>query len=127
MILCDTNILIHAFNGNQRTIEDLTALGFENILLSSITVMELLQGMGNKHELTQMKKKIKYYDVVHFDEKISEKAVELIEKFKLSHQLQIPDAIIGATAIVHKIELFTYNKKDFDFMPHLQLHVPSFS
>jgi predicted nucleic acid-binding protein len=69
-----------------------------------------------------MKKKIKYYDIIHFDSYISQKSIELIENFRLSHHLQIPDAIIGATAIVNKIELFTYNKKDFDFMPNLILY-----
>jgi predicted nucleic acid-binding protein len=122
MVLCDTNILIHAFNGNQATINQMEAIGFENILLSSITVMELLQGMSNKTELLQMKKKIKYYDIIQFDEKISEKSIELIEKFRLSHYLQIPDAIIGATAIIHQIELHTYNTKDFKFMPNLHLY-----
>ncbi|RDC57253.1 hypothetical protein DU508_08745 [Pedobacter chinensis] len=85
MILCDTNIFIHAFNGNSRTIEALEEIGFKNILLSSVTTMELLQGMGNKIELAQMKKKIKYYDVIHFDSLISQKSIELIENFKLSH------------------------------------------
>lgn len=122
MVLCDTNILIHAFNGNISTIESLEKIGFENIVLSSVTTMELLQGMGNKTELAQMKKKIKYYDIIHFDSQISQKSIELIESFKLSHHLQIPDAIIGATAIVNKIELFTYNKKDFDFMPDIILY-----
>ena len=121
-VLCDTNVLIYAFNGHQSTINQMEVIGFENILLSSITVMELLQGMGNKAELVQMKKKIRYYDVIQFDEKISEKSIELIEHFKLSHNLQIPDAIIGATAIIHQIDLYTYNKKDFDFMPNLPLY-----
>jgi len=58
MVLCDTNVLIHAFNGNTTTIEALEEIGFANIVLSSITTMELLQGMGNKAELAQMKKKI---------------------------------------------------------------------
>lgn len=122
MVLCDTNILIHAFNGNTATIESLEEIGFANILLSSITTMELLQGMGNKVELAQMKKKIKYYDIIHFDTHISQKSIELIESFKLSHHLQIPDAIIGATAIINEIELFTYNKKDFNFMPNIILY-----
>ncbi|WP_293745199.1 type II toxin-antitoxin system VapC family toxin [uncultured Pedobacter sp.] len=122
MVLCDTNILIHAFNGNVTTIKALAEIGFANIVLSSITTMELLQGMGNKAELAQMKKKIKYYDIIHFDSHISQKSIDLIESFKLSHHLQIPDAIIGATAIVSEIELFTYNKKDFDFMPNIMLY-----
>ena len=124
MVLCDTNILIHAFNGRLDTIQELNNIGYANILLSAITVMELYQGMGNKTELAQMKKKIKYFDVIQFDDQVSEKSIELISQFRLSHDLQIPDAIIGATAIVHQIPLFTYNLKDFRFMPNIILHSP---
>ena len=51
MVLCDTNIFIHAFNGDAKTISALQSIGYDNILLSSITVMELYQGMGDKKEL----------------------------------------------------------------------------
>lgn len=122
MVLCDTNILISAFNGNTSTIDQLEKIGLSNVVLSSITVMELYQGMGNKVELAQMKKKIRYYDTIEMDENISKKATDLIELFRLSHNLQIPDAIIGATAIIHQIPLYTYNTKDFNFMPNIQLH-----
>lgn len=64
-----------------------------------------------------MKKKLRY-----FDKNISEMAVDLIVKFKLSHGLQIPDAIIGATAIVYDIPLYTYNVKDFKFMPNINIY-----
>lgn len=67
MIICDTNVLIHAFNGDSKTIEALQSIGYENIALSSVTVMELYQGMANKQELAQMKKKIKYFDIVQID------------------------------------------------------------
>ena len=120
MILCDTNILIHAFNGRVDTIEQLNKVGWSEIVLSSITVMELFQGMGNKNELVQMKKKIQYYDIVQIDKVVSETAIEFIEKYKLSHGLQIPDAIIAATAFVHDIPLFTYNIRDFNFISHLK-------
>jgi predicted nucleic acid-binding protein len=124
MILCDTNIFIHAFNGGTTTIEALNRIGMEHVAVSSITVMELLQGMGNKRELTLMKKKIKYYDVIHFTPEVSQKSVELIDQFKLSHGLQIPDAIIAATAIVFKLPLFTYNVRDFNFIPDIILYEP---
>lgn len=42
--------------------------------------------------------------------------------FKLNHGLQIPDEIIGATAIVYNIPLYTYNIKDFSFMPNIDIH-----
>lgn len=123
-VLCDTNILISAFNGRQDTIDQLDKIGLEGILVSAITVMELFQGMGNKPELKEMKKKISYYDVVQIDEKISEKAIEFVETYKLSHGLQIPDAIIGATAVVYQIPIFTYNVRDFSFLPGINLYEP---
>lgn len=124
MVLCDTNIFISAFNGRQDTIEQLDIIGLDEIVLSAVTVMELFQGMGNKEELARMKKKIKYYDVVQIDEAISAKAVEFIETYKLSHGLSIPDAIIGATAVVHQIPLYTYNIRDFDFLPGIIFYQP---
>ena len=122
MVLCDTNIFIHAFNGDAKTISALQSIGYDNILLSSITVMELYQGMGNKKELQDMKKKIKYYDVIEVDVEISKLATQLINQFNLSHGLLIPDAIIAASAVVHQVELFTYNIKDFQFIPNIKLY-----
>lgn len=122
MVLCDTNIFISAFNGRQDAIDEMDKIGFENIVISSITLMELYQGMKNKTELVQMKKKIKYFDVIDIDAETSKLATTLIEKFKLSHGLQIPDAIIGATSVIHRIPLFTYNLKDFNFIPNLDLY-----
>ena len=122
MVLCDTNIFISAFNGRTDTIDQLNKIGLTEIALSAVTVMELLQGMGDKKELALMKKKIRFYDVVQIDEAISQKAIDFIETYKLSHGLQIPDAIIGATAVVHQIPIYTYNLRDFDFLPGIILY-----
>jgi len=67
-----------------------------------------------------MKKKIKYYDIIEVDVEISKLATQLIDQFNLSHGLLIPDAIIAASAVVHQIELFTYNIKDFQFIPEIK-------
>ncbi len=121
MVLCDTNVFVHAFNGRQATIDRMQEIGLEQITLSVITVMELYQGMSNKTELAQMKRKLRYYDFIDIDAATSQLATSLIEKFRLSHHLQIPDAIIGATAVIHQIPFYTYNTKDFDFIPGIQL------
>ncbi|MDB5138084.1 MAG: type toxin-antitoxin system VapC family toxin [Mucilaginibacter sp.] len=63
--------------------------GLEQIALSAITVMKLYQGMSNKIELGQLKRKIKYYNVVEIDIAISKLATNLMENFKLSYGLQI--------------------------------------
>ena len=99
MVLCDTNIFIHAFGGRQTTIDRLHEIGLNQIVLSVITVMELYQGMSAiKLELQfQMKRKIRYYDVMEINTETSKLATTSMENFRLSHNLQIPDAIIGAT------------------------------
>ena len=106
---------------SSRTIEALQSIGYENIALSSVTVMELYQGMANKQELAQMKKKIKYFDIIQIDTISSKLAISLIEKYRLSNGLAIPDALIAASAIVVQLELFTYNLRDFSFIPDLKL------
>ncbi|MCB9232681.1 MAG: type II toxin-antitoxin system VapC family toxin [Bacteroidia bacterium] len=123
MVLCDTNILIHAFNGNADTLDELRKISSGAILLSTITVMELYQGMGNKEELTRMKARLKGFNVIEIDNEISRIALRLIEKFSLSHGLQIPDAIIAATSLAYEIPLFTYNLKDFRYVPSLRLYL----
>lgn len=113
MILCDTNIIIQAFKEHKDTINILKNIGVGNVILSSVSVMEILQGARNKIELQMLQNKIKVFNVLHFDRNISLKAVELILNYNLSHNLQIPDAIIGATAITYNIEFLTYNLKRF--------------
>jgi len=48
MILCDTNIIIELFKGNRETIGVIEKVGLNNILISSITEMELYFGALNK-------------------------------------------------------------------------------
>ena len=49
--------------------------------------MELFRGMENKKELKAMENKIKMYNVIHFNDQVSLKSIELIRHFKLSHDL----------------------------------------
>ena len=45
-----------------------------------------------------------------------------IENYCLSQKLNLPDALIAATAIYYNIELFTLNIKDFKFIPDIKLY-----
>jgi len=122
LVICDTNIFIHWFNNDQVTIQRLKDIGPENIALSVITVMELIAGADNNNQLKQLNKKIRHYSVLGFSQEISYFALKLFEKYHLSHKLQIPDAIIAATAIEYNLPLFTYNLKDFRYIPGLKLY-----
>lgn len=122
LILCDTNILISWFKGDSKTILELKKIGLDNILIPSITIMELYQGVRDKNELLKLKKKIQSYHIIHNNDTSSKLAVELMENFNLSHGLLIPDALIAATAIAFNLKLFTYNLKDFRFIPDIILY-----
>ena len=121
-VLCDTNVFISLFNGMSDTMAQLKEIGDGNVLIPSISVMELYRGMNNKTELRTMKSKLKSYNILHFNEAVSHLATEFIYEYKLSHNLQLPDAMIGAMSITYDIPLFTYNKKDFKFLPNIRLH-----
>ena len=121
LILCDTNVLISWLKGEEHTIKILNKIGLENVLIPSVTFMEILQGARNKNEFTILKRKIKNYNIIHFDEVTSRLPIDLIEKYNLSHGLLIPDAIIAALAITFNFKLFTYNLKDFQYIPGIQL------
>jgi predicted nucleic acid-binding protein len=122
LILCDTNIFIHWFNRDEKTIEQLEKIGLSNILIPSVTIMELIQGTQTKQELQQLKKKLKNYNIIHINDKVSQLSLKLQEEYRLSHSLSIPDALIGATAITFDLCLFTYNTKDFKYLPKIQLY-----
>jgi predicted nucleic acid-binding protein len=124
LVICDTNIFISAFNGVEIASNELSIIGNENVLMPSITAMELYRGMYNREQLAKMARKIKEYNILDFNENVSQKAVELIHAYKLSHDLQIPDAIIAALSLAYNLPLFTYNLKDFKFITGIKLYVP---
>ncbi|MEK7256853.1 MAG: type II toxin-antitoxin system VapC family toxin [Bacteroidota bacterium] len=122
-VLCDTNIFIHYFANTLDTVNELEQnIGLPNVVMPSIAAMELFRGMNNKNQLANMKAKIKKYNIFHIDRDISRKAVEFLEAYRLSHDLKLPDALIGAMAVVYQYPLFTYNVKDFRYMPGIILH-----
>jgi predicted nucleic acid-binding protein len=53
---------------------------------------------------------------------ISKMAVNFVKTYCLSHKLEFADALIAATAILHNVELYTLNRKDFVFIPSLRLY-----
>ncbi|RBQ06206.1 type II toxin-antitoxin system VapC family toxin [Pedobacter miscanthi] len=126
-IICDTDVLIDYFDKNQSRNASATnilesLIGLDNVIISSITKMELLYGATNKLDLGIINKKIKRFSIVLINERINLTAIGLIQEFKLSHGLAIADSLIAATAIETKLRLFTYNLKDFKFISDLTLY-----
>jgi predicted nucleic acid-binding protein len=92
-----------------------------SLVVSVITQMELIVGCRNKTELQYLKKFLQDYELIAIDESVSIKATELVENYRLSHGLLIPDALIAATAITRNIPLLSKNQKDYRFILELNL------
>ena len=121
LVICDTNIIINWLKNEPITINYLNQIGDESIAITSISFMEILQGARNKNEFDYLIKTINNFKILHFTERASLISTQLIEKFVLSHKLQIPDAIIAAIAIDYELPLFTLNLKDFRFIQEIVL------
>jgi tRNA(fMet)-specific endonuclease VapC len=121
MILFDTNILIEIYKDNAKIIEAAKQIGQENIAVSDVTCAELLYGARNKKELQAIRKDLNKLTVLPIQSSISSLAVELVEKFALSHKLSLPDALIASTAITYNVKLYTLNIKDFRFLKDVNL------
>ena len=119
MILVDTDVLIWYLRGDEKaytTIENL-----ESFSISVVTYMELVQGMRNKKELNSLHQALNAWSckIIHIKEEISAKAMFAVEQHFLSHALQLADALIGSTAILHGIPLLTGNDRHYKIMKGL--------
>ena len=124
MILCDTNILIEFYKNNPQISQIFRDVGKNDLAISVITEAELYFGALNKAELQMIQRHLSSLHRFGLDTAVSNQFPQLMETYSLSHKLSIPDALIAATALVHKVELFTLNLKDFRFIPGLTLFDP---
>lgn len=121
--LVDTDILIWYLRGNQNAYNLIHSL--EEFCISSITYMELVQGMRNKDELRMLQKTLKQWNVktIYISEEISSRALFLVEEFFLSNSMENADSIIASTSLVYGMELLTANDKHYKFIKDLQIEV----
>ncbi len=71
MILCDTNIFIEAFKNNPSATDWLRHIGFQNISLSAVTLMELYYGAFYKRELNKIKNRLQNLVIMDLDKDIT--------------------------------------------------------
>lgn len=122
-VLIDTDILIKIYRGNERhkrVLKDLSP----NLILSCITQMELLIGCNNKKMQDEVEENLQSYKILLLNTQIISIANEIIKKHSFSHKMSVADNFIAATALFYSLELYTDNKKHFDFIEELTLFSP---
>ena len=66
--------------------------------VSAVTHMELIVGCRNKTELRKLDRFSGRFQAVSLTEAISDRPLQLLRRYRLSHGLLIADAVIAATA-----------------------------
>ena len=119
--LVDTNIFILILKGDAKLkthIENLPCA------LDTTIYAELIQSSKDKTEVQKIEKYLTRFDLIHFNEAISQKTLELIRIYSKSHSLMFGDAVIAATCLENDLTLLTYNVKDFRFIKDLKFQKP---
>jgi len=121
-MIIDTDVLIWYMRGNTKAYRVIHRQrhGFS---LSVVTYIELVQGMRNKRELNEFKKALRSWkaSVLPVNEAISDKAKYYIEQYYLSHSLQLADALVAGTAVIHNLPILTGNDKHYRMIPVIRL------
>lgn len=120
-MLIDTDVLIWLFRGKPSARKALEKA--DRIQLSTITYMELVQGMRNKEEFRLLRQTIHehQWDILPLSENISHRATVYIENYALSHGMQLADALIAASAVESGAALMTANTKHYKVIPEIDL------
>ena len=122
MTIVDTDILIDAARGVPDAVNCLKRIKAHDVLaISSVTQMELMVGCRNKSELQKLDKFLKQFQIIKLNEAVSDKAVELLRLYRLSHGLLIADGLIAATALTLNVPFITKNQRDYQFIAGLNL------
>ncbi|MDX8397578.1 MAG: type II toxin-antitoxin system VapC family toxin [Mariprofundaceae bacterium] len=120
-MLIDTDVIIWHMRGNEKARDVIYEL--KEPAISIITQMELVQGLRNKQEQVLLHRFIEQFgfQVIAVSEVISQRALFLMEEWRLSHQMLMADALIAATAIEHGLSLLSGNEKHYRFLTMLKL------
>lgn len=120
-MLVDTDVMIWHLRGYPAAAQRLDQL--EQLTLSAVTYMELLQGMRNRAEMAALQKSLvmRNAEKLQLTPGITATAIQLMEDLSLSHGMQMGDALIAATALEHKLTVLTGNVKHFRIIAGLNI------
>ncbi|MBD2318969.1 type II toxin-antitoxin system VapC family toxin [Phormidium tenue] len=122
LTIIDTDILIDTSRSKSEAIDYLQNLQASSTLaISAVTQMELIVGCTNKADLRKIENFLQQFSIIKIDQDISDRSVELLKFYRLSHGLLIADSLIAATAIVWDYPLATKNQRDYKFIQELNL------
>ncbi len=121
--MLDSNIAIYFLNGQlpPKTLDFILTIIESECNISVISKIELLGWQAHSAgEQENIQGFVNEAVIIHLDDEIVEKTIELRKLYKM----QLPDAVIAATAIVYNFVLISRNDKDFHKIAELNYQNP---
>ncbi|MFZ4616397.1 MAG: type II toxin-antitoxin system VapC family toxin [Rectinemataceae bacterium] len=119
-MVIDSDVIIWDLRGDpkaRKTLHDNAPFS-----ISSITYMEVVQGMRDKSELRILLRQLSKWNVriIQINQDISQRAMMYVEEYFLSKSMELADALIAATCIWSSEVLLTANDRHYKHIPNLQ-------
>jgi predicted nucleic acid-binding protein len=105
--LIDTNILIDYLQSSQDASSELNR--YDELFISRITWIEFLVGAKTPEDASLRKSLLRLFSMLELDQSIAEHSITI----RQHSRMELPDAIILATARAHGLLLVTRNHRDF--------------
>ena len=121
MVIFDTNILIELYRGNHVVREKIQQINADVFYISSITAAEFMVGAQDKTDFQRIKRHLEKYTIIPINTDISDIFMDLFRTYTLSHRPAVADTLIAATGLYYHLPIYTLNKKDFKFIPGVEL------
>ena len=113
-------MLIGTLRGQAATRDLLREVASQRCVVSVLTRAELLVGMRGRLAAETLLL-LRLYRPVDVDADIADLAARFGRRYRATHTGKLPDLLIAATAVVHRLHLVTLNRRDFP-MPEVSLY-----
>lgn len=120
--LVDTDIIINYLKGMGNARDFLMRIIDERVLgfFSVITEAELLSGSRNDDDESAIYSILDYMEAIEVERNIAVTAGKLRQKYYAAYRVELPDAIIAATANEYELVLATANEKHFKMFKEIE-------
>lgn len=113
-ILVDSDVLVDHLRGHRRLVA-----GPDELHVSAVTRAELFSGRGGEER--RIRRLLEAMVDIPVDTAIAERAGRL----RRGTARRLPDALIAATALEHRLTLVTRNVRDFEGIRALRVRAPT--